>query len=355
MAVTRNNSAQQSPEKSANAATSQAKGARSQSSDKGSRKRSLDRDSSGEPKSKKAKTGEHVATPPRDYCANYKTRIVSLRAELAAHVNAGHGRLRHMLVWEQYTDIVDVARAIASVTEAISLQPDPRREAPIFSVLSSGVIDAGLRTTPHVIRLVAHPGKLAIFPVFIGPNHVALGILENKAGLGYTAVYYDSWPYTRRRLRSMISGSPLDAFHETIRDMMRVGWTPRKQVARYTTSQAPVVCDQVGEWACDLHAVVSGWCLALGLTFSPTAKLNEQFYRDAITIINSAVYGLVEAQLISDFLKCTGYVTPDGSPASRKFNNTVELENTTAMNNLVAQIVDDDLLKAVMAESEQGN
>ncbi|OQO07711.1 hypothetical protein B0A48_07408 [Cryoendolithus antarcticus] len=355
MAVTRKNSAQLAANKSANAPDSKAQGAKPQPSGKGSRERSLDSDQSGEPKSKKAKTGKQVAAPPRDYCTNYKTRIVSLHAELAAHVDAGHGRLRHMVVWEQYTDIVDVARAIASVTEAISLQPDPRREAPVFSVSSSGVIDAGLRTTPHVIRLVARPGEIAIFPVFIGPNHVALGILEHKAGLGYSAVYYDSWPYTRRRLRSMISGPPFDAFHETVRDMMRVGWTPRKQVARYRTSQASVVCDQVGEWVCGLHAVLSGWCLALGLTFSPTATLDEQFYEDAITIINSAVYGLVEAQLISDFLKCTGYVTPDGSPASRKFNNTVELENTTALNDLVAQIVDDDLLKAVMAESEQGD
>ncbi|OQO08818.1 hypothetical protein B0A48_05708 [Cryoendolithus antarcticus] len=203
MAVTRKNSAQLSTSKSGNASTSKPQGTEPQPSGKGSRKRSLDSDQSGEPKSKNAKTREQVAAAPRDYCAKYKARIVSLRAELAAH--------------------------------------------------------------------------------------------------------------------------------------------------------APVVCDQVGGWACGLHAVLSGWCLALGLTFRPTATLDEQFYRDAITMINSAVYGLVEAQLISDFLKCTGYVTPDGSPASRKFNNTVELENTTALNNLVAQIVDDDLLTAVMAQSEQGN
>ncbi|KAK6400010.1 hypothetical protein LTR95_019363, partial [Oleoguttula sp. CCFEE 5521] len=154
MAVTRKNSAQTSTKPSADASTSKSQGAKPQTCGKGSRKRSLDSDQSGEPKSKKAKTGEQIAAPPRDYCANYKTRIVSLRAELDTHVNAGHGRLRDMVVWKQYTDIVDVARAIASVTEAISLQPDSRREAPVFSLSSSGVIDAGLRTTPHVTRLV---------------------------------------------------------------------------------------------------------------------------------------------------------------------------------------------------------
>ena len=223
------------------------------------------------------------------------------------------------------------------MTEAINAN---FRSEPLFSLIDPDAPQA-VRDHLLVYNKVVHPGSIALLPFISGngrESHITLLIMQIEIGGQFRADHSDSSPTRRQQFRAQ-GNEELDRL---IEDVVKAGWYDENTKARFfhVHNQARLAdrAEKHRKWCCDVHVILNGWASALGLELNREARINDQFYLEAVELINHVVRGSVSSAVVVAFFACYAYIT-DGQrvEAGRTFARSVGLALPGALRDRVRE------------------
>ena len=228
-------------------------------------------------------------------------------------------------------------RAIAAVTEAISLNESGIK----FSVIDFDSFELGRShgEMGDIARehAIGRPGNEALIPL-VQNNHISLFCVERTEE--------DDFWFEITHLDSMVLSSHTansTEFGDSVRSALRaVGWFEEDSDLRMTGG-AILIQDLPGQsqgWSCGLHTVLWAWALALGFTISADAwPTEDDFYEEAVYLINLAMQGHMDSQTIEAFLRCHRIVPYDERvEVDRHFESTIPFPTDFSLVRHVARV-----------------
>lgn len=223
--------------------------------------------------------------------------------------------------------------AIASVSEAV-VRAGGARFALLdhAGAIGNDLIQTVVRPTEDVLYVVARPpdgmdgfrgGHLALYVVRADDTAPTTAAEATGSVRRFRVECYDSDPNLRRS-----AGEP--AFFRAGRiQLEEAGWTgvvpPDYNPLAGDITIANSAANQREHWSCGVHAVLNGWCYALGVPPTATGvRLGGNFARDAVQLINLALQGFMDAATIEAFLRCYRFIPSDRRVGSnRMFDRTI--------------------------------
>lgn len=305
----------------------------SPASEGGKRRRSTDDTNANANAVKKVKSTDEAhsggiddsaGTPNDNPCEEFATLLQLLKAERDQAERAG--RLKELeepaRLGVQLEDMT-VARAIASITEAISENSSHIQ----FSLLDLDTIHS-IRAESSIATPVARPGHDVFIPWIPGPNpgdtlaHASLFMVQHAALGSHIVTHFDS--------------ADSDIYHRANRDhhathistaLQLAHWHPNGHLGQsFGTSDGNSHIRQRGRWECGLHVVMYAWAKALGLELTGPHRNNEDFVKQGVDMINLALHGFMNSLTIFAFLRCYRFVDHSAElKAERSFDHTTAL------------------------------
>lgn len=235
------------------------------------------------------------------------------------------------------------------MTEAINANAPTE---PLFSLIDP---DAPLAVRDHLTNFnkVVGPGRIALLP-FISTSgkfsHITLLILHISNG--FQADHFDSSP--KRRQRFTPQGNK--DLEQTVESVVRAGWYPQPARLRHfnVTNQTELADRALAhrEWCCGVHVILNGWAYALGLSLNTQPTLNDDFYREAVQLIDHVMRGSVSSGVIVAFLECYRFIVVGQTvEAGRRFESSVGLAGRRALGERVRERIEGAEMEAAVAAS----
>lgn len=265
---------------------------------------------------------------------------------------------RDLVSYGQHFSMDEMLPAIYSVTEAIRIaNREQYPDGPKFTFMSPG--SQGLahkREAKEQIPPVCRQRATFFMPWIVSDlTEVAKSGLATREEYvaarttGHINLFvFDMNPESGgARVRLYDSSAPSSARSRVTRTILpeaidlanRVQWWPDNELEIGNVELPPefgrCICgQQANHWACGLHTVLNAWALALGLLPSKNGAFGQNFYKEAVRLINMAVSGHMDSRTIHAFFLHYDFVTRvDGEdiPADRRFANTFRVQNVESL------------------------
>ncbi|KAF2103525.1 hypothetical protein NA57DRAFT_72500 [Rhizodiscina lignyota] len=280
----------------------------------------------------------------------------------------------HKVEWDRYMNPTDTFLSIACVTEAIEELQQKSANKSIISLISESALyvarvtrqepDFGKESWKPSLGVLnnraARPRRTLYLPWLWHSYHEDAKAAEKISGEDFQksmekADRTGHWLLCVVEIAKAVDGAP------NLLELPQICWYDsmpgflaghRKAIERqavevtialqwhgghstYRPGDAPFLptidkacCTQAGGVECGMHVILNAWSHALDLELHPEFEPDKTFYQGAQEVVNGALAGRVNWEIVYSFLAGTGYVvaTAGAVPESRRLARSVKMD-----------------------------